>query len=184
MICLIANSNDLPFTLPWKSNTVLYNVMSIIRFSCFSWFFFTIPYKGFSIIRKMIPFAYIIAFIIIFTRFDSFFNPEMISSNLLMMEALLLLIYCLLAYFSMYNAEETEPQSDSRLWIISGLAIYVVIDFFIYLFYKPLMLEDPILTDRVWTIHNIAFVLFCIAMARGLYLNNQSARQKMPGKIS
>ncbi len=182
--CLIANSKSIPFKLPLAHNTVLYNIMSVIRFSCFSWFFFMIAQKGFSTIRKMIPVAYIISFTIIFTWVDSFLNPERISSNLLAAEALLLLIYCLLAYFSIYNADETEPQSDSQLWIISGLAMYVVIDFFIYLFYKPLLLEDPVLADKVWTIHNIAFTLFCIAMARGFYLNNQSARQKTPAKIS
>ena len=181
--CLIANSNFIPFDLPFQNNTVLYNVMSIIRFSCFTWFFYLIPQKGFSTFAKLIPIAYLVCFIILFAFFENFFNTEMISSNLLAAEAFLLLMFCLLSYFSIYRAEDSTSQSDSLLWIISGLALYVVIDFFLYLFYEPLILEDPILADKSWTIHNIAFTIFCGAMARGLYLSKANTRKEPARKV-
>ena len=54
-------------------------------------------------------------------------------------------------------------------WVVTGLSIYVVINFFVFLFYVPLLTENPDLADRMWSIHNLAYITMCIFIAKAFY---------------
>src|SRR5687767_1661657 len=53
---------------PWlQSNTVLYNIHSVLRFACFSAFFLMLNQPFFVLIKKLLPFMYLIFIIINFS---------------------------------------------------------------------------------------------------------------------
>ncbi len=172
---LITNSNRLPFHLPWKNNLVFYNVHSILRFICFGYFFLVIKQQYFTRLRKLIPIIYF-AFLIPDLAFsENIFDGSQIRSRLFTVEAFLLLGYCLLYYISKLKSDSQELNYGDEIYIVTGLSIFIVINFFIFLFYDSLMNTDPNLADKSWTVHNIAYILFCMLIARGFYLTRNEA---------
>ena len=56
-----------------------------------------------------------------------------------------------------------------HFWIVTGLCVYVVVNFFVFLFYLPLLDVDFRLSVNMWNVHNIAFIIFCVFIAKGFY---------------
>lgn len=179
---IISNQKTIGINLPWHSNTILYNIHSIARFVCFSYFFIRLRQNHYRSIKRIIPFIYILLVFLNFTLFDSLFNSNHISGNLLTAESYLLLIYCLLYYLSKLK-DEVPLSSGPDFWIVIGLSIYVVINFFVFLFYVPMIKENPVLANNIWSIHNVGYILLCLFIAKGFYsqkdepgLNNPPVR--------
>ncbi len=172
---LISNSTYFHFIMPVKSNVIIYNIHSIVRFVCFSYFFNLLKQNRYTVLKKLIPILYVIMFFVNFLFFDNFFYKGNISGNLLTIESYLLLVYCML--FFLAGLKEDKPILDKgpELWIIIGLSIYVVINFFLFLFYVPMIKENERLADNMWTVHNIAYIILCLCIARAFY---QSKKQK------
>src|SRR3954447_22915340 len=83
-------------------NNYLYNIHSIIRFTCFSHFFILLKHPYQALIKKMLPFIYVLG-VINFVFIESFVRESSFSSNLLSAEAGLLLFYCLQFYLYRLN---------------------------------------------------------------------------------
>ena len=68
-----------------------------------------------------------------------------------------------------------ELNDDSNLfdgphfWVVTGLAIYLVTNFFVFLFYTPMLSVDARLAVSIWNVHNIAFIIFCFFIAKAFY---------------
>ncbi len=150
-------------------NTYFYNIHSIIRFICFSFFFISLKQPYYSHIKKILPFLSLLFIIINFSFVEKFFNPKHISGNLLAAEAFLLLVYCLLYYLSLLKDENKMITSGKDFLVITGLSIYVVVNFFVFLFYVPMLDENPDLADNIWNVHNIAYLCLCIFIAKAFY---------------
>jgi hypothetical protein len=152
-----------------QSNNPIYNIHSIIRLVCFSYFFISLKYPYYKTIRRLIP-AFSILFISIdFTLFERFFDPERLSGNLLAAEAYFLLIFCLLYYLSQLRSEDDIILMRPDFWVVTGLCIYVVINFFVFLFYNPMLKENITLAINIWNVHNIAYIILCIFIAKAFY---------------
>lgn len=109
-------------------------------------------------------------FIIInFVFYENFFNYNILSGSLLAVEAYLLLIFCMEYYLSELNDEVENLLSSKNFWIVTGLGIYVVINFFIFLFYVPMIRENQLLAAQMWNVHNVAYLIFCILIAKSFY---------------
>ncbi len=152
-----------------QSNNPLYNIHAVVRFICFSIFFMLLPQAAFKKLKKLLVAASIIFIAVNFIFFENFFNPNHLSGNLLSAEAYLLLIFCMQYYLSELKEEGSNIFSGPDFWIVTGLGIYVVISFFVFLFYLPLLQFDPLLADRMWNFHNIAFIIFCLFITKALY---------------
>jgi hypothetical protein len=152
-----------------QSNNPYYNVHSVARFACFSIFFMQLPQTSFTSLKKWLAILSVIFILINFSLFDNFFNPEHLSGNLLAAEAYLLLVYCMQYYLSELRDENNVLAGGPDFWIVTGLSIYVVINFFVFLFYVPMLDSDPLLADRMWNVHNIAFIIFCIFITKAFY---------------
>lgn len=152
-----------------QSNNPYYNIHSITRFACFSIFFIKLPQTSFSMLKKLLAVFSVVFIVINFGFFDNFFNPDHLSGNLLATEAYLLLIYCMQYYLSELRNDNDALTEGPDFWIVTGLSIYVVINFFVFLFYLPMIDTDPFLADRMWNIHNIAFIIFCIFITKAFY---------------
>lgn len=152
-----------------QSNTVLYNLHSMIRFVCFSLFFIQLKQHGANTIYKSLPILSLLIFILNFALIDDFFNPDSLSGNLLAGEAYVLLIYCMVYYLFKLRDDERIITQEPDFWVVTGLAIYVVANFFVFLFYGPMLNHNIQLAMDIWDVHNYAFITLCIFIAKAIY---------------
>ncbi len=153
-------------------NGYLYNIHSIVRYTCFFWFFvwikepFTVQYKT---LLPVISFAFVV---IIFVFFDRF-NDQSFSSKLLSTEAGLLLVYCLQFYLFKLNTD-TDETDKKDFWIVTGLSIYVLYNFFCFLFFNHLYnLKYEKLVFNMWYVHNATFIILCVFIAKSINIGNK-----------
>lgn len=163
--------SDFKIYLPgWlQSNNILYNIHSVMRFICFSYFFIMLQQGSFVKLRKLLPVLSLVFIVINFTYFENFSNPNHLSGNLLATEAYLLLIYCLQYYLSQLRDEIEVISSGADFWVVTGLSIYVVINFFVFLFYVPMITQNSFLAEKIWSVHNVAYIIFCIFITKAFY---------------
>lgn len=152
-----------------QSNNPIYNLHSMVRFICFSIFFIKLQQKKLDWVYKLLPLVSLLIFVLNFTLIDDFFNPRHFSGNLLAGEAYLLLIYCMLYYLYKLNEDDVELLHEPDFWVVTGLAIYVVVNFFVFLFYVPMINEDKGLALHIWDIHNYAYIALCLFISKALY---------------
>ena len=152
------------------SNNPLYNIHSIVRFACFSYFFILLKQKFFKPTSYFIPAVYFVFIAINFIFIESFFYKYNISGNLLSMEAFLLLIYCMLYYLSQLKSEIEGITTTKGFWVVTGLAIYVAANFFVFLFYVPMITENSALANNMWNVHNVAYILLCTFISKAFYV--------------
>ncbi|HEY5773534.1 MAG TPA: hypothetical protein VIS75_12925 [Chitinophagaceae bacterium] len=154
---------------PEWTNNPLYNIHSVVRFACYSFYFIKLQPNSFTRIKKTMAIFSGIFLLINFLFFENFFNNESFSGNLLAMEAYLLLVYCMLYYLSELKDDSKNLFDGPDFWVVTGLSIYVVVNFFVFLFYLPMIDVDEDLAINIWNVHNIAFIIFCIFITKGLY---------------
>ena len=119
---------------------------------------------------------YILFFIIDVTFFENFFDSRKIAANLFTGEAFLLLVYCLLFYLSKLKTDNDEIIGGPEIYVVTGLSIFVVTNFFLYLFYDAMLAESLTLANNIWTVHNVAYILFCVLIAKAF-----SRAKRTPG---
>lgn len=155
------------------SNTPLYNVHSILRFICFSSFFLLLPQPSFRTLKNLLPWISLAFIALNFTLRENFFNVTRLSGDLLSVEAYLLLVYCMLYYLSQLNSDVEKLTKPFDFWIVTGLSIYVVINFFVFLFYNPMLdQQNYSLAIQIWNVHNIAYIIFCLFIAKAFYVSS------------
>jgi len=152
-----------------QSNNPIYNIHSVARFACFSFFFLSVTRPSFSATQKIIVLVFLLFVIINFIFFENFFFFDHLSGNLLSVEAYLLLIYCMLYYLAVLNSDDEVFSRDPAFWVVTGLSIYVVVNFFVFLFYVPMITQNPTLADNMWYVHNSAYIFFCLFITKALY---------------
>lgn len=161
--------DDLPTFL--QSNTPLYNIHSVVRFICFAAFFTALKQPHYKQVKKLIPWISLVFLLVNFGLNENFFNTDNISGNLLSFEAYMLLVYCLLYYLSQLQSEVDVFTSGADFWIVTGLCIYVVINFFVFLFYVPMFSENSSLAGDIWNVHNVAYLLLNVFIAKAFYVS-------------
>lgn len=167
-VIMVINISGRRFEL---SNNPLYNAHSLIRFLCFSVFFILLPQNSFVRMKKILAASAMVLFILNFILLENFFSFDAFSGNLLTTEAYLLLIFCLLYYLSELKDDSKILFNSPEFWVVTGLAIYVVVNFFVFLFYLPMIYVDLTLAINIWNVHNIAFIIFCLFLTRAFYGN-------------
>lgn len=149
-------------------NIIFYHIHSIIRLLLFSWFFIKIKQPFQHKIKKLVPFAFVIITIINFVLLDNSFTK--FSSRLLGLEALGILFYCIVYFLNLLIEEEGTPyEKNATFWMVTGISIYVVINFPIFIFYKSLSLTAQKFAVDIWDLHNIAYIMLCVFMAKYFY---------------
>jgi hypothetical protein len=155
-----------------QSNNPVYNFHSLVRFACFSYFFLKLPQSRFVSFRKALVVVFILFFAINFIFFEDFFLPGHLSGNLLSAEAYVLLVYCMLYYLAVLLDDTSTPFKDPVFWVVTGLSIYLVINFFVFLFYVPMIKQDIDFVINIWNVHNLAYLILCIFITRAFYANH------------
>jgi hypothetical protein len=72
-------------------------------------------------------------------------------------------------YLSKLKNEEDDVTNGADFWVVTGLAIYVVINFFVFLFYVPMLQQDVTLAINIWYLHNVAYIVLCIFITKAFY---------------
>lgn len=163
---IIADYDEyLPTWIP--KNILLYNIHSIVRFIIFSVFFIKIQQHSFLILKKLVPFLSLILILVNFIFVEDFNNPNHLSGNLLAIEAYLLLVYCMQYYLSQLRDEIQVIASGPDFWVVTGLSVYVVVNFFVFLFYVPMINEQ--IAEQIWDVHNVAYIIFFIFITKAFY---------------
>jgi hypothetical protein len=167
-ICIQEFKNDWGYKLGdfLFSNNFLYNINSVIRLLLFSWFFILLNQRFMHRIKAIIPFAFTLFVIINFIFFQDFFNRYNLSSRLLATEAALLLFYCLQYYiFLILDDKGTQFLKQPGIWVVLGLTFYVATNFFIFLFYDYLIMQNKSFAVDIWDVHNLTFIFLCVCIA-------------------
>lgn len=168
----IANQRSLGLHLRWHNNIAIYNFHSIIRLLLFSWFFISLKQPYLTRIKVIIPILFLAFAIVNFTFFESFFNKK-ISSIVHSLEAICLLFYCLQYYLYLLREELYSFKKLPSFWIVTGLSLFVVSSFPIYLYYDVAVARDTIFARSIWQVQEAAFIIFCILTSIGLYVSKQ-----------
>lgn len=164
---LIADFKE-PLQLPTslQRNTFIYNAHSIIRFLFFSRFFYllNIPKAKLYHLFSVTIFGLFVA--VNFSTREAFNSDEHLSGDLLSLEAFLLLLLCLHYYFHLLLRDSAIDSRNKSFWVVTALACYVVINFFLFLNYVPLIHTDPKQAEKMWDVHNIAYIILCLLIAK------------------
>lgn len=152
-----------------QRNTFMYNTHSIVRLACFSAFFILLKQPYLVTLKKVVPLLSLLFVIINFAFFEDFNSEYHLSGRLLATEAFLLLLYCLQYYLFKLNEDIEAPKREADFWMVTGLSIYVVINFFVFLFYVPMINKNLRLAEKMWDYHNIAYIILCIFIAKAFY---------------
>ncbi len=164
--CTIANlKNDLNFPHWLQTNNYVYNINSIVRFTCFALFFFGLRQVYAARLKVWILVLFYLFVLINFLFFEDFFHFNHLSSRLLTTEAYLLMIYCLLYFFAKMKQYDTSKIRTPDFWVATGLMMYVSVNFFIFLFQNQLVKELKPLAISIWRVHDVVFIIFCIILA-------------------
>ena len=151
------------------SNNPLYNIHSVVRLGCFSFYFIRIQPNSFRRVKKALALLFAGFVLVNFIFFENFFNYDSFSGNLLTLEAYVLLVYCMLFYLAELKDNDTNLFASPDFWVVTSLSIYVVANFFVFLFYLPMIYVDVPLAVKIWNVHNIAFIIFCLLITKAFY---------------
>jgi hypothetical protein len=149
-----------------KNNNVLYNIHSVMRVCLFGWYILSVHSKSYSLLSKIISVTYILFVIINFLFYESvwFFSSRLFSA-----ESIVLLALCISFFIrSIKDESSTDWIKHPSFIICAGLGFYETTNFFIFLFFYPLLESDREFGKLTWTIHNFSFVIFCTMIAVGI----------------
>ena len=118
----------------------------------------------------MLLITYIALVLLNYLFLENYFDKNAINGKLFTIEAYFLLIYCLLYYLSQLRDETEDFRQNKEFWIVTGLSIYVVINFFMFLFYVPMIQQNELLAEKMWSVHNMAYILLCLFITKAIYV--------------
>lgn len=150
----------------FDNNNPVYNFHSIARLIFFSVFFIQLKQPFLTHVKRVIPFLFIIFVVINFIFFEDFFYQTKISSRLHTIESGILIFYCLQYYLFRLKDEQAAYAKMPDFWIVTGLSIFLVISFPIYLFYDRMLSEELKFVIIIWEVQKAAFLIFCLLIAK------------------
>ena len=153
-----------------QSNLLLYAFHSLFRLLCFASFFSQLKQPHLRLLRISLPWLYGSLAILNYIFLEDYLDQNHLSGNLFTLEAYILLIYCLLYYLSQLQTDVESLRDDQEFWIVTGLSIYVVVNFFIFLFYVPMLRENSMLAEHMWGVHNVAYIILCLFITKAIYV--------------
>jgi hypothetical protein len=162
-ITLISNIHE--FVLMFNgSNHVFYNLHSVVKVAFLGWFIMRyLPRASANIIRLV--FVFYGAFILF--NFSFFESPLFFSSRLLTIESIILMFLGISWYlYTLQDDGRREYNRGAVFLVITGIVIYESVSFFIFLFYKQLIVPERNFALLIWKVHDIAFIIMCVFMAR------------------
>jgi hypothetical protein len=85
-------------------------------------------------------------------------------------EAFFLLCFCMVYYLTILRSENPRFTNRKDFWVVTGLAIFCSINFFIFLFYMPLLDESIKVAMDIWEVYIVSFNIFIIFLSIACYV--------------
>lgn len=169
---IISSQKKIGLNLPWHNNILIYDIHSVARLLLFMWFFWILEP---DFVKKS-GFKLVVFFVLaaaVFLAIYEFYAEEVISSYSYSTGSSLLLFFCVKYFLFAIKKEESGFSSQPSFWIVTGLGLFVVGTFPIYLFYKMAHVQDPYIAVNIWRVQNIAFLVMCIFIGVGFFISNR-----------
>lgn len=147
----------------YLDNNILYNIHSLVRMFCFSWFFILISQQ-----KRVYKAVAVLFFITALALFSFYFSIFKFNSIIMALESAILLLYCLSYFVSLSRRQINISVTHPVMYIVMGLSLYTAINFPIFMFYYYLVVNNVEYAVSVWNIHNISYIVFCIFIALAL----------------
>lgn len=171
---LINFRKELNFPDYFHTNTYFYHIHSIVRFTLFSIFFIRLDQAFLYYLKRILPVFFFLFVIANFNFFEHIINyhrvgnlvKSKLSNNLLAVEAILLLIYCLQYYLFRMQEDHDEIKKPPDFWVVTGLCIFIVPCIPIYLFYDKLLEQYNEFSRYIWKVPDLCYLIFCIMIAK------------------
>jgi hypothetical protein len=182
-VFLVESPHLLPsFLLLDAGNNLYYNLHSLVMVICFSAYIISVrTYKYPKLLNGLII-AYMLFVVVNFIFFES---PLLLNTLHFTIGSIVLLIVCLFYFFRSIVDDESNINwlRHPSFIICTGLCLYEVVTFFIWLFIYPLFNKninyDMKFAQAMMQVYQASFVLFCILLAIGLFrysrLDNKGA---------
>jgi len=149
-------------------NIIFYHIHSIIRLLLFSWFFIQVKQPFLHRVKKTVPIVFIAIVIVNYGLIDSIFTK--FNSRMLGLEALGILFYCMVYFLNLLTDEEViSYKKNATFWMVTGICMYVVINFPIFIFYERFSANAQKFAIGIWDIHNLTYIMLCVFMAKYFY---------------
>ena len=154
-----------------QTNNYLYNLHSIVRFYLFAWFFIRLDQPFLVQLKKLLLILFLAFIIINFGFFEEFFQFHLknsrLSSRLLATEAALLLFFCVQYYLYRIKDDTEHENNEPHFWVVTGLSIYVVVCFFIFLFQNSLLIQQlKSHAITIWKVHDVFYIILSLFLAK------------------
>jgi hypothetical protein len=154
------------FKAIYHNNNAVYNLSSIFRLGVFVWFF---SKNNIPISTKKILFPIFFIAIVIVANYLFWNSFTKFSSITFSIEGVVLITYCVIYFLRKLKSDEFNTAFDPSLYIVTGLSIYEAVCFPIFLFYDTLTNQTKDYAVNIWDVHNIAYIVFCLFIARAFY---------------
>jgi hypothetical protein len=149
-----------------NDNNFIYNILSIIRVLFFSWYYISLKPSHLKNLKRTLTVLFIAFTIFNFTFLEKFKD---FSNNTHAAEVIILLIFTSSYFIHILRSDEMVSTRNPSFWITTGLFIYEAINLFVFILYSNLTKSDAEFAFRLWNVHNVAELILCALMAKGLY---------------
>jgi hypothetical protein len=150
-----------------KNNTIIYLIIGIITFCCFSLIIERIlRKKKFKILNRIVIFLTILFFVVNALWWE---GSDSFNSNSAALSGLILVAYCIYYYkLQLENPQNVFVEKQSSFWIVSGIFIYCGGNFFLFTFYHSLILDNENFALYAWGFVDLLILFMNIFFAKGI----------------
>lgn len=160
---------DLAYFKILKTNNFIYTLISLNRLLFFVNFFFYLNIFDAKKTKGLL--LAIMSLIVILSIIN---NPiAKFNSILFSIESVIFIMFSIKYYFKIIHSDIASKNSNEVLLIVTGLAIYESACFPIFLAYNTLIDLNRSYATNIWNVHNIAYIIFCLFIARAFYGNTK-----------
>jgi len=179
-VFMVEDYSVLPsFLILDEGNNIYYNIHSFVMVICFSSYIISVRTYIYPKILKAVVIGYILFVIINFTFFES---PFILSTLHFTVGSIVLLIMCLFYFFRSIVEDDSAVNwlRHPSFIICSGLCLYEVITFVIFLFIYPLFNNPKTASfaQIMMQVYQYIFVVFCILLAIGVYQHSRLDKKR------
>jgi hypothetical protein len=86
---------------------------------------------------------------------------------------IILMIFTISYFIYILRSDEVHFSRHPSFWIVTGLFIYEAINLFVFVIYSKISTTDSKFAFSLWYVHNFAQLIFCILIAKGLYVSRK-----------
>lgn len=154
------------------NNNIVYNVHSLVRVLLLSSYILVSRRYRTTGFLKALLFVYLV---FIAVNFFCWSSPFYLDTKLFAAESIVLLTGCFTYFFhSLHDESHTNWLKHPAFLVCTGISLYEIITFFIFLFFYPLILKNTSFFVVTMRIYALAFIGLCILLALALYQTTKS----------